>query len=532
MDTNFPAQGAGPAHAAARRALLLAAVCLAALCMPLSFTAPAIAIPAIAAELHASPLALAWITNAFMLSFGGCLMVAGALADRYGRKRLFLLGMGVFAAAALALAAAPGIVLLDLLRAVQGLGCAMALSSGLAALAQEFDGPARARAFSLIGTAFGVGLAFGPFLAGTLIAHAGWRTIFLATAAAGLAALLAAARAMRESRDPQAQGVDWPGALTFTGALSLFTYGLLQAPDSGWGSAASLALLGGAALLLGVFIAVERRAARPMLDLSLFRLPAFAGVQLLAAAPAFSFVVLLVLLPARFIGIEGYTAFEAGRMMIALSAPMLVLPMLAGMAAQRLAAAHICASGLLLAAGGLLWLSTCAPGQPAATLLGPLLLIGCGISLPWGLMDGLAISVVPVERAGMAAGIFNTTRVAGEGLALAIVSALLGTLTVAALGNVPGIGAAQTALAAPFLALGELRHAATLLPHLPAAELAQAYGTAFRHLLYVLAGITTASALLILAFLRQPAGARARVGAATSVGAGDTPGQAAAPPAN
>ena len=505
MDTNLPAHA--PDQATARRMLVLAAVCLAALCMPLSFTGPAIAIPAIAADLHGTPLALAWITNAFMLSFGGCLMVAGALADRYGRKRVFLLGMGVFSAAALALAAAPGIVWLDVLRAVQGLGCAMALSSGLAALAQEFDGPARARAFSLIGTAFGVGLAFGPFLAGTLITHTGWRAIFIATAAAGLAALLAAARAMRESRDPQAQGVDWPGALTFTGALSLFTYGLLQAPDSGWSSAASLGLFGGAALLLAAFIRVERRAVRPMLDLTLFRLPAFAGVQLLAAAPAFSFVVLLVLLPARFIGIEGYSALEAGRMMIALSAPMLVLPILAGMAAQRIAAAHICACGLLLAAGGLLWLSTCAPGQSPASLLGPLLLIGCGISLPWGLMDGLAISVVPVERAGMAAGIFNTTRVAGEGLALAIVSALLGTFAVAALGRagLAGIGAQQAAHAGPFLALGELRHAATLLPQAGAAELAQAYGTAFRHLLYVLASITTASALLILAFLRHPA---------------------------
>lgn len=505
MDTKLPAHGTAPGRATARRAFVLAAVCLAALCMPLSFTGPAIAIPAIAAELHAGPLALAWITNAFMLSFGGCLMAAGALADRYGRKRVFLLGMSVFFAAALALAAAPSILLLDLLRAAQGLGCAMALSGGLAALAQEFDGPARARAFSVIGTAFGVGLAFGPFLAGVLIARTGWRAIFLATAGAALAALLAAACAMRDTRDPQAQGVDWPGALTFTGALSLFTYGLLQAPDSGWGSASSLGLMGGAALLLAVFIRVERRAARPMLDLSLFRLPAFAGVQLLAAAPAFSFVVLLVLLPARFIGIEGYSAFGAGRMMIALSAPMLVLPILAGLAAQRFAAAHICASGLLLAAGGLLWLSTCAPGQPPATLLGPLLLIGCGISLPWGLMDGLAISVVPVERAGMAAGIFNTTRVAGEGLALAIVSALLGTLTAAALAPVPGIVADQAALAAPFLALGELRHAGDLLPQVAATDLAQAYGAAFRHLLYVLASITTASALLILAFLRHPA---------------------------
>lgn len=490
---------------AARRALVLAAVCLAALCMPLSFTGPAIAIPAIAAELHGSPLALAWISNAFMLSFGGCLMVAGALADRYGRKRVFMLGMSLFVAASLVLAATPGIALLDILRAVQGLACAMALSSGLAALAQQFDGASRARAFSLIGTSFGAGLAFGPFLAGSVIDHGGWRSLFLITAAAGLAALLLAARSMAESRDPQAGKVDWPGAITFTGALSLFTYALLQAPHSGWNSPASLGLLGAAALLLMAFVAIERRSARPMLDLSLFRLPAFAGVQLLAAAPAFSFVVLLVLLPVRFIGIEGYTSFQAGGMMVALSAPMLVLPMLASLAAQRISAAHICCSGLLLTAAGLLWLSQCAPGLPATGLLGPLLLIGCGISLPWGLMDGLAVSVVPTERAGMAAGIFNTTRVAGEGMALAIVTALLAALALAALSAVPGIAPQQAALVAPLLAIGELAHASALVPQVDMALLAQAYGTAFRQLLYVLATITIASSLLLLAFLRHPA---------------------------
>ncbi len=493
----------------ARRLLVLAAVCLAALCMPFSFTGPAIAIPAIALDLHGSPLALAWISNAFMLSFGGCLMAAGALADRYGRKRLFLLGLSVFTAAALALACAPTIEALGLLRAVQGLGCALALSSGLAALAQEFDGAARARAFSLIGTAFGAGLAFGPIVAGTLVAASGWRSLFAVTALVGLSALLLAARTLRESRDPHAAGLDWAGALGFTGALSLLTYGLLQAPHSGWTSLASCALLGGAALLLAVFVALEKRQPQPMLDLSLFRLPAFAGVQLLAAAPAFSYVVLLVLLPARLIGIEGYSATQAGGMMLALSAPMLVLPMLAGLAAQRIAAAHICGAGLLITGGGLLWLSHCAPGLPATTLLGPLLLIGAGISLPWGLMDGLAVSVVPVERAGMAAGIFNTTRVAGEGIALAIVAALLATLTVTALHALPGVTAQDATLAAPLLAIGELRQAGVLLPHASVQELSQAYGAAFRQLLQVLAGISTASALLILVFLRQSAGAPA-----------------------
>ena len=490
-----------------RRLLVLAAVCLAALCMPLSFTGPAIATPAIAAELPGSPLALAWITNAFMLSFGGCLMAAGALADRYGRKRLFLLGLLLFTLAALALSLAPTIAILGLLRAAQGLGCALALSSGLAALAQEFDGAARARAFSLIGTAFGAGLAFGPIVAGLLVAASGWRSLFVAIAGAGLAALLLGARTLRESRDPQAGGLDRAGAASFTAALSLLTYGLLQAPASGWNSLASWGLLGGAALLLAVFVLVEKRQPRPMLDLSLFRLPAFAGVQLLAAAPAFSFVVLLVLLPARFIGIESYSPQAAGAMMLALSAPMLVLPVLAGLAAQRVAPAHICSAGLLLAAGGLLWLAHCPPGTPGAIVLAPLLLIGAGISLPWGLMDGLAVSVVPVERAGMAAGIFNTTRVAGEGIALAIVAALLATFTLTALRALPGMAAHDAALAAPLLAIGELRQAGQLLPQFPPAELTHAYGAALRQLLYLLAAISTASALLLLVFLRQPAGA-------------------------
>ena len=328
----------------ARRLLVLAAVCLAALCMPLSFTGPAIATAAIAVDLPGSPLALAWISNAFMLSFGGCLMAAGALADRHGRKRLFLLGMALFTLAAFALALAPTIAVLGVLRAAQGLGCALALSSGLAALAQEFDGAPRARAFSLIGTSFGAGLAFGPIVAGVLVAAAGWRSLFLATAGAGLLALLLGMRTLRESRDPQAASLDRAGAASFTAALSLLTYGLLQAPASGWNSLASWGLLGGAALLLAVFVLVEKRHARPMLDLSLFRLPAFAGVQLLAAAPAFSFVVLLVLLPARFIGIDGDSAQAAGAMLLALSAPMLVLPLLAGLAAQRVPAGHISAS--------------------------------------------------------------------------------------------------------------------------------------------------------------------------------------------
>ncbi|AIY40918.1 Permeases of the major facilitator superfamily [Collimonas arenae] len=483
--------------------LVLAAVCLAALAMPLSFTGPAVAMPAIAKALGGSPIALNWITNAFMLAFGSCLMAAGALADTYGRKRLFIGGIAGVALSSLALALAPDIVWLDVLRALQGVAGAAAFSGGMATLAQEFDGHARTRAFSLLGTTFGVGLAFGPVLAGTMIDSLGWRSIFLGVAAIAALALVAGLRCVRESRDPGASGLDWPGAISFTAALTLFTYGVLRIPETGWSSRLTLLLLGAALLLLVAFVMIENRVRRPMLDLSLFRYPRFVGVQFLAAAPAYSYVVLQVLLPIRFIGIEGYSAMQAGQMMVALSASMLIVPFIAGMLTRWISAGVISGAGLLICAAGLAWLAQFGPGQPAALLLLPMLTIGFGISLPWGLMDGLAISVVPKERAGMAAGIFSTTRVAGEGVALAIVAAILAALVHTRLrGLTPNPAAApQMAEAAQRLAMGDMPHALQLLPHASRALLMQSYGDAFHLLLYILAAITVLSAAVVFGFL-------------------------------
>lgn len=487
-----------------QRFLVLGAVCLAALAMPLSFTGPAVAMPAIAKALGGSPIALNWITNAFMLAFGSCLMAAGALSDSYGRKRVFVAGIGVFAASSLALAWAPNILWLDLLRALQGLASAAAFAGGVATLAQEFDGHARTRAFSLLGTTFGVGLAFGPVLAGALVESLGWRSIFLSVAALAVLALAAGLRCIRESRDPGASGLDWPGAVSFTAALTVFTYGVLRIPESGWNSPATLLLLGASLLLLAAFAVIETRVRRPMLDLSLFRYPRFVGVQFLAAAPAYSYVVLLVLLPMRFIGIEGYSAVQAGQMMMALSAPMLVLPFIAGLLTRWISAGAICGAGLLICAAGLLWLAQVAPGQAAAALLLPLLTIGCGISLPWGLMDGLAVSVVPKERAGMATGIFSTTRVAGEGVALAIVAAILAALVQARLHGLLPSAPPQMAEAAQRLAMGDMAQALQLLPQASHALLVQGYGDAFHILLYILAGLTLLSAAMVFGFLSQP----------------------------
>ncbi|CAB3773637.1 hypothetical protein LMG29542_07354 [Paraburkholderia humisilvae] len=162
-----------------------------------------------------------------------------------------------------------------------------------------------------------------------------------------------------------------------------------------------------------------------MLDLSLFRYPRFIGVQVLPIATCYCYIVLLVVLPSRFVGVDGYSEIDAGMLMLPLSAPMLVVPLAAATLTRWMSAGAISGIGLLIAAAGLYWLMTALSHGASHAVIAPLLTIGFGAAMPWGLMDGLSVSVVPKERAGMATGIFSTTRVAGECIALATVSAIM-----------------------------------------------------------------------------------------------------------
>jgi MFS family permease len=507
-----PTAGHAAAHGAAEKILILAGICIAVLVLPLNFGGAAVSAPVIGRALGGSPAAVNWILNAFMLSFGSTLMASGALADQLGRKRAFAVGVALFAATSLAIAAAPGLLWVDFLRVLQGIAAALVLAGASAALAQEFDGHARARAFSMLGTTFGIGLALGPLLAGYLTETFGWRSFFVADAAIGLVGFVLGVPKLRESYDPNAAGLDWPGAASFTGALTLFTFGLLQGPESGWTSPLIAGLFIGAAALLMAFIWIENRVARPMLDLSLFRYPRFVGVQVLPLATAFCYVTLLLVLPTRFIGIEGHSEIGAGLMMVALSAPMLFVPLIAAFLTRWLSAGVISAIGLVIAAVGMLWFSDIEPNAASAALAVPMFVIGVGAGLPWGLMDGLSVSVVPKERAGMATGIFSTMRVAGEGMTLAVAGAILAVLThvrlTDALDGFPAAPRAAVAEAAQRVATGDLPHALAFLPTVGQPVLAHAYDSAFRTLLHILVAITLACALAVLALLgRAPSAA-------------------------
>ncbi|WP_233836130.1 MFS transporter [Paraburkholderia sp. ZP32-5] len=513
-----------------RRLVVLAAVCMAALALPLAFSGGAVATPAIGRDLVSGPVAMNWITNAFMLAFGSLLMAAGTLADRFGRKRLFAYGVAGFTLSSLALGFAPSIVLVDLLRAAQGVAAAAALAGGTAALAQEFDGHARTRAFSALGTTFGIGLAFGPVLAGWLIAQFGWRAIFATGALAGALSLAFGVPRMRESRDPHASRLDWAGTVTFTAALTCFTCGVIEAPSRGWTSAFVIGLLAAFVVFALAFVVVESRVERPMLDMSLFRYPRFVGVQVLPIATCYCYIVLLVVLPLRFIGIDGHDELHAGGLMLTLSAPMLIVPFVAAMLTRWLSAGTISGLGLVIAAGGLHALRGAladGAGGADAHAVGAMLAIGIGAGLPWGLMDGLSVSVVPKSRAGMATGIFSTTRVAGEGVALAVVSAMLASLMQGHLYAVaPHAEPSAIAEAAARLATGDLAHAAARLPEVARTSLQAAYYAAFGRVLDGLTIITLLCAVVAFAFLSRVRVQDEPVGAQTQADGADTVGSA------
>jgi Na+/melibiose symporter-like transporter len=205
-----------------------------------------------------------------------------------------------------------------------------------------------------------------------------------------------------------------------------------------------------------------------------------------------------VLLPGRFIGVDGLSAVQTGQLMIALSAPLLVVPMLAAWLSRWFTAGVLSALGLALNALGLLWMSEALVAGPQALVL-PMLLVGVGIGLPWGLMDGLAVSVVEKERAGMATGIFNTVRVSGDGVAIALVGALLAALMLVAL-PASAVAPSQLVAAASHAALGDLAQAAAMLG-VDRAALLPGYDAAFRTLLQVLAAVTGLTAVLVFALL-------------------------------
>lgn len=487
-----------------RPALVLLAVCIAGGLLPASLTGASVALPDIGANLHAGIVPVQWVVNAYNLTFASFMLVAGALADLVGRRRMFAAGAALFAVCAAGSAVAGDILLLDLARGLAGVGAAMILTGGSAMLPTVFSGAKLAKAFGLLGSSFGAGLALGPSTSGFLVGAFGWRAVFFAHLAVCLL-VLCLVPLLPESRDPDAKHVDLAGTVTFTGALALLTVAMVQGPQWGWGSMATLGLLVGFAVLIAAFIVAEKTQQRPMFDLALFRQPQFVAVCLIPFALALGFVSLLVFLPSYFIGVLGYSTQRSGLVMLILTAPVLCLPLLSGAASKRIPARYLLGVSLLLVGAGAGWLTVLSPGTSVTVLIGPLVTIGIGVGISFGLLDAAAIGSVPPERAGMAAGMFNTARLASEAIVIAGVGSILVTLTQQRLANglshgASGLTSSQLAdMAVQGQSVRTLAGQSDSLVRL----LGNSYTGALHTVLLVLAAVCIAGAPAIVALLKE-----------------------------
>jgi EmrB/QacA subfamily drug resistance transporter len=399
----------------------LAAVSVATFMLLLDVTVVNVALPAIRDSLGASFTDLQWVIDAYALTLAALVLTAGSLADRLGRRRVFVAGLALFTAASALCAAAPDPTFLILARGLQGIGAAAMFAVSLALIAHEFDaGRDRGTALGIYGATIGVAVAIGPLLGGALTDALGWESIFLLNLPVGVAALAMTFGRLRESRDPNATRVDWSGTATFSAALFLLVFALVRGNDEGWGSPLIVSLLAGFAVLLAAFVAVERRVAEPMLPLALFRRPAFAGAQIAALTISASIFSLFLYISLYLQNYLGLSPLQTGLRYLPITLAVFFASPLAGLLLPRVAPRVLLFSGLTIVAGGLVLMGGIDAADGWTTLLPGFIVAGIGVGLLNPVIADLAVSVVPRAQSGMASGINDTFRQVGVAIGLAV----------------------------------------------------------------------------------------------------------------
>ncbi|HTT96335.1 MAG TPA: MFS transporter [Solirubrobacterales bacterium] len=403
----------------------LLAVTVATFMLLLDITVVNVALPSIRAGLHADFGDLQWVVDAYSLTLAAFVLTAGSLADRFGRRRVFEIGLGIFSFASLLCGLAPDPLFLNLARALQGVGGAVMFAVSLALVAQEFPaGRERGTAMGIYGASIGVAVAVGPLIGGALTDGLGWESIFYVNVPIGLAAIAVSRLRLRETRDPDAGRVDWPGVATFTAALFMLVLALVRGNDDGWGSTPIVALFAASGAMLAAFLAIESRVAAPMLPLGLFRRPAFAGVQIAAFAVSASIFALFLYVTLYLQNYLGYSPLQAGLRYLPITVVSFFFAPLAGALLSRVPARLMLGGSLATIGVGLLLMTGLEAGDGWTAMLAGLVVVGAGVGFLNPVVADVALSVVPKERSGMAAGINDTFRQVGVAVGVAVWGAI------------------------------------------------------------------------------------------------------------
>jgi EmrB/QacA subfamily drug resistance transporter len=409
----------------ARKWWTLTAVSIATFMLLLDITVVNTALPSIRKDLGGSFADLQWVVDAYTLALASVVLMAGSLADRIGRRRTFIAGLGVFSVASAAIALSPSTGFLIAARGVQGIGGAIMFALSLALIAQEFKpGRERATAMGVYGATIGIAVATGPLVGGALTDALGWESVFYLNVPIGIAAIAMTLARVRESRDPRAAGTDWPGTVTFSAALFMLVLALVRGNEDGWGSTPIIALLTGSVALLGLFVLIERRSKDPMLPLELFRNRSFTGVQIAAFAISSSLFALFLYLTLYLQGFQGDSPLDAGLKYLPISVTVFLVSAAAANLVTRVPARVLMSAGLALVGLGLLLVSGREAGDGWNALVPGFIITGAGAGLVNVVIADVALSVVPKERSGMASGINDTFRQVGVSVGIAAWGAL------------------------------------------------------------------------------------------------------------
>jgi EmrB/QacA subfamily drug resistance transporter len=408
----------------ARKWWTLLAACVATFMLLLDITVVNVALPPIQRDLKASFTDVQWVIDAYTLTLAAFVLTSGSLADRLGRRRVFAFGIVVFTLASLTCGLTVSPTMLNVSRAVQGLGGAVLFAVSLALVAQEFIGKERATALAVYGGTIGVAVAIGPIVGGVLTTSFGWRWIFCLNVPIGIAGLLVTLTRVRESRDPDARGVDWLGLITFGAANTMLVLGLLRGNQDGWTSPLIVGLFAGTVALFAVFLFIESRLAQPMLPLGYFRNRTFTGAQVAAftiSATMFAMFLYIILYVQNLLG---YSPMGAALRFLPVTIASFLIAPLSGIAVTKVAPRLLLALGLGLIAAGLILMAGIHEGEDWSGILFGLILGGVGIGVVNPVLANVALSTVPEEHSGVASGINDTFRQVGIASGTAAMGAL------------------------------------------------------------------------------------------------------------
>jgi EmrB/QacA subfamily drug resistance transporter len=409
-----------------RRFLVLGICCMSLFIVGLDSTIVNVALPSIERELHASVSGLQWTIDAYSLVLASLLMFSGSTADRIGRRKMFQIGLALFTLGSLLCSVAPGLGWLIAFRMLQAVGGSMLNPVAMSIITNTFTDPAeRARAIGVWGAVFGLSMALGPVVGGALVDSVGWRGIFWVNIPVGVAVIIMTALFVPESRAERHRRVDPVGQVLVIVALATLTYAIIEGPGSGWGSVKILGLFAAAIVALAVLIPYELRRTDPLIDPRFFRSALFSGATATAVSAFAAFGGFLFLNTLYLQDVRGYSPLQAGLYLLPMAVTLAIVAPVAGrIVAVRGPRIPTAAGGVALMAAGLL-LTALAQTSGPGFLIVSYLVFGLGFGLVNAPITNSAVSGMPRQQAGVAAGVASTSRQVGAALGVAVMGSVL-----------------------------------------------------------------------------------------------------------